>query len=320
MTNSNLTTTIPGTSTKILNIAHRGTRAFAPENTLVAFAKAKTLGCEMFEMDVRMANDGVVIVHHDEHLTRCTDVKAKFPDRNSYNLADFTYAELSGLDAGSWYVEQLALTSQDRQPFLQSLTDAEIAQFVSPSERELYASGNIRIPTLAETLCLAKELELMVNIELKNQPDGATGLVEAVLKEVKTMKLEAQVLISSFEHDMLRQVRQQTKKITTAILTDTPIKAPITYLRKLKANAYNIGCYKDYKVNGLSSLPGKRYLAHLGKISKAGFGVNIWTCNDPEEMGCLLAAGISGLISDYPNRVREKITDYFQKNSPVPTP
>jgi glycerophosphoryl diester phosphodiesterase len=311
---------IATTSTNTLNIAHRGARAYAPENTLVAFAKAKTLGCEMFEMDVRRAKDGVVVVYHDEHLVRCTDAKTKFPYRSNYNVADFTYKELSGLDAGSWYVAQLDLANEGRQAFLQSLTDAETAQFVSPSERALYASGDIRIPTLAETLSLAKELGLMVNIELKNQPDGATGLVGAVLKEVITMKLEAQVLISSFEHGMLRQVRQQTKNIATAILTDTAIKAPITYLRKLKANAYNIGCYKDYKVNGLSSLPGKRYLAHLSKVSKAGFGVNIWTCNDPEEMGHLLATGVTGLISDYPNRVGKKIADYRQKNSPAPSP
>lgn len=300
------------TLTNTLNIAHRGARAYAPENTLVAFAKAKTFGCEMFEMDVRLSKDGVVIVYHDEHLVRCTDAKAKFPGRNSYNVADFTYVELSGLDAGSWYIEQLALPSAERQPFLQSLTDAELDEFVSPSERTFYASGQVKIPTLAETLSLAKELCLMVNVELKKQPDGETGLVEAVLKVVQTIKMEDQVLISSFEHDMLRQVRQQTKKIATAILIDSPIKAPVTYLRKLKANAYNVGCYKDFKRNSFDGLPGKRYLAHLDKIHKAGFGVNIWTCNDEEEMAGLLAIGVTGLISDYPNRVREKLQQHFQ--------
>ena len=303
---------LPVTSTNTLNIAHRGARAFAPENTLFAFAKAKTFGCEMFEMDVRLSKDGVVIVYHDEHLARCTDAKAKFPDRNSYNVADFTYVELSGLDAGSWYVEQLALPNAERQPFLQSLTDDELDKFVSPSERTFYASGQVTIPTLAETLTLAKKLGLMVNVELKKQPDGESGLVEAVLKVVQTMKMEDQVLISSFEHDMLRQVRQQTKKIATAILIDSPIKAPVSYLRKLKANAYNVGCYKDFKRTSFDGLPGKRYLAHLGKIHKAGFGVNIWTCNDEEEMAGLLAAGVTGLISDYPNRVREKLQQQDQ--------
>jgi glycerophosphoryl diester phosphodiesterase len=304
-----------GKSTRVLNIAHRGARAYAPENTLVAFAKAKTLGCDMFELDVRLSKDGEVIVYHDEHLKRCTDACSRFEGRSSYNLADFTYKEISQLDAGSWYVEQLGLPNAERQPFLQTLSDAEVAEFVSPSEQKYYASGGIKIPSLAEALSLAKELDLMINIELKNQPQGTTGLVEAVLKNVKSMKMEAQILITSFEHYMVREVRQQTKKIATGILTDTPIRAPITYLRKLKANAYNLGCYKDYQRDGFSGPLGKRYLAYIEKLRHAGFDVNVWTCNDPEEMGGLLSAGITGLISDYSNRVRVALNSNAQENS-----
>ncbi len=296
------------TSNSILNIAHRGARAYAPENTLAAFAKAKTFGCQMFEMDVRLTKDDEVIVHHDDQLTRCTDVETKFPDRSPYKVADFTAAELGCLDAGSWYVKQLELASEKRQPFLKSLTDAEIAQFVSPAERCLYASGNIRLPTLSEALCLAKELDLIVNIELKSQPDSDSKLIAAVLKSIQAMQMENQVLISSFEHELLRQVRQQSTTIATAVLADSPIKAPLTYLRKLKANAYNLACYKDLKHKGFGGVAGKRYRAHIEKIRKAGFGVNIWTCNDPEELRQLLAVGITGLVSDYPNRVREIIS------------
>ncbi|MEQ1545657.1 glycerophosphodiester phosphodiesterase family protein [Methyloglobulus sp.] len=312
MINSNLATKTSGKTSCIINIAHRGARAYAPENTLVAFAKAKTFGCEMFELDVRMTRDDEVIVHHDEHLDRCTDAKTKFPGRCALKVDDFTYAELSLLDAGSWYVEQLTLPREERQPFLQSLTDDEITQFVSSSERNYYASGNIKIPTLVQTLGLAKELDLMVNVELKNQTDGGLVLVAAVVKQIHAMKMEDQILISSFEHDMLRQVRKQTQKIATAVLTDTPLKAPLTYLRKLKANAYNLGCYRDYQSKGFNNMSGKRYLAHITKIQKACFGVNIWTCNDQDEMGYLLASGVTGLISDYPNRVGEKITAYLQ--------
>jgi len=66
------------------------------------------------------------MVHHDEQLTRCTDVKSKFPGRNSYYVRDFTYDELNILDAGSWYIEQLALPGAQRQDFLQTLTDEEL--------------------------------------------------------------------------------------------------------------------------------------------------------------------------------------------------
>ena len=298
---------MPGNPTHTLNIAHRGARAYAPENTLAAFSKAKDLGCDMFELDVRLSKDGVAIVHHDENLLRCTDAITKFPHRRSYQVCDFTYPDLSCLDAGSWYVAQLALPKLERLPFLQSLTDNEVAEFISSFERESYASGNIKIPTLAEALSLAKELGLLVNVELKEQPEGTDGLVETVLAVTRGLKMADQVLISSFDHGMVKQVRNLSKSCATAILTDSPIQAPITYLQKLKANAYNIGCYKDYKNYGFSGKLGQHYLAYLRKVRRGGFGVNVWTCNDPTEMAYLLSAGVSGLISDYPNRVRASI-------------
>ncbi len=292
---------------EILNIAHRGARAFAPENTLIAFAKAKAFGCQMFETDVRLSRDGIVIVYHDEHLKRCTDAGQKFPGNSDYQVADFTLAELKRLDAGSWYADQLERPSHERQPFLQSLTDAEIGQFVSPAEKALYRSGDVKIPTLGETLCLAKEYDLLVNIELKSTSETDSELVDSTVKTIKDMTIADRVLVSSFNHDLIRHVRRQAKNIETAILIDKPLRNPITYLRKLKSNAYNLGCYHGYPAEQFDSKLGKRYLSHIQKISSAGFGVNIWTCNDPGEMRHLISAGVSGLISDYPNRVNAEI-------------
>ncbi|MEY3760905.1 MAG: hypothetical protein RIR39_2396, partial [Pseudomonadota bacterium] len=177
-----------------LNIAHRGARAFAPENTLAAFQKAKTFACQLFEMDVRLSKDGELMVHHDEQLTRCTDVKAKFPDRTSYSIWNFTYEELNSLDAGSWYIEQLSLPYTQRQEFLQTLTDEELARFISPQDRTHYASGNIKLPTLKQTLEFARYADMMVNIELKTQPNMMTELAEKVVKLAEVMNMEHQVL------------------------------------------------------------------------------------------------------------------------------
>ncbi len=298
---------------KILNIAHRGARAYAPENTLAAFARAKDFGCDMFEMDVRLSQDEVVIVHHDGNLQRCTNAEAVFPGRDNYDVEGLTYQELSLLDAGSWYCVQLEKPKPERHAFLQSLTDAEVTEFVTPAQRKQYASGSIKIPTLVESLSLAKELGLMVNVELKSGSPKDNLLVTKVVETVQDMGFEDKVLISSFYLELIKQVRQQTNDIATAALTEKPLKAPLTSLRKLKANAYNLGCFGDYKNKGFSNAAGKRYLAHLKKMGDAGFGLNIWTCNHLDEMAALLNGGVTGLISDYPNRTRAAITAYLQQ-------
>ncbi|MBM4208504.1 MAG: glycerophosphodiester phosphodiesterase [Gammaproteobacteria bacterium] len=293
-----------GQKSAVLNIAHRGARAFAPENTLAAFAKANDFGCDMFELDVRLSKDNVVVVHHDENLLRCTDAKTKFPDRNSYQLEDFTYSELSTLDAGNWFCAQLDLPGGERQPFLQSLTDAEIADFISEAERRNYSSGDIKIPTLTESLELAKELGLMVNVELKSGSPKDSLLVINVIKAIEAAQMEDNVLISSFYLELVKQVRQHNEGIATAALTEKPLKTPLTTLRNLKANACNMGCFGDFKRHGFNSSAGKRYLAHLKKLRDAGYGINIWTCNNPDEMAALINGGVTGLITDYLNRAK----------------
>jgi glycerophosphoryl diester phosphodiesterase len=290
----------------VLNIAHRGARAFAPENTLAAFQKAKIFACQMFEMDVRMSKDGVLMVHHDEQLTRCTDVKSKFPDRNTYYVRDFTYDELNILDAGSWYIEQLALPGAQRQEFLQTLTDEELARFVSQQDREIYASGEIRLPTLKQTLEFARHADMMVNIELKKQPDMTTELAYTVVKLVEFMSLDHRVLISSFDNDQLVKVRELTKIIATGILTSDRIDNLDKYLQLLDADAYHPNCYSESDSMGTRELN----LYGITTIRESGRYVNVWTCNNKDDMRQLVAAGVTGLISDFPNRVRDVLLEY----------
>jgi len=290
----------------VLNIAHRGARAFAPENTLAAFQKSKAFACQMFEMDVRLSKDGELVVHHDEQLTRCTDVELKFPNCNSHYVQDFTYNELSTLDAGSWYIEQLSLPCAQRQEFLQTLTDEEIARFVSPEDRKSYASGNTKLPTLKQTLDFARHADMMVNIELKTQPNVTTELAEEVVKLVEFMKMGHQVLISSFTHDQLRTVRQLTKTIAIAILTSDRIEHLSEYLQVLDADAYHPNCYGEYDSTGNQKLN----LDEITPVRECGRYVNVWTCNNKDDMKQLVAAGVTGLISDFPNRVQDVLLEY----------
>lgn len=73
-------------------IAHRGSRELWPENTMLAFEKAVSLGVEHLETDVQVSADGVVHCFHDHTLTRITGEEGLFIDR--------TASEIAKLDAG----------------------------------------------------------------------------------------------------------------------------------------------------------------------------------------------------------------------------
>src|SRR5205814_9430904 len=54
-------------------IAHRGSSARAPENTLAAFRAALEDGADGVELDARLTADDVVAVMHDDDVARTTN-------------------------------------------------------------------------------------------------------------------------------------------------------------------------------------------------------------------------------------------------------
>jgi glycerophosphoryl diester phosphodiesterase len=294
----------------VLNIAHRGARAFAPENTIPAFAKAVDFGCPMFELDVHLSRDGELIVVHDDDLLRCSDVRAKFPGRAGYLVSDFTAAEIATLDAGSWYVAELEKPAAARQGFLRTLTDEEIRRYVSDADRALYRSGTVRHPTLEQALALAREKGLMVNVEIKTIPRLYPGIAPKVVALVRRLGMADRVIVSSFDHEQLAEVRRLDGGIPTAVLCSDRLANVSAYVRGLGADAYNPGCIGESDSVGVSK-PGKEVdpatRRTFADLRAAGLGVNVWTENDPERMRALIAAGATGIFSDYPNRLREPL-------------
>jgi glycerophosphoryl diester phosphodiesterase len=75
--------------------AHRGAGTLAPENTLAAMRLGASFGFRMFEFDVKLSSDGVLVLMHDATLERTTD--------GTGPVATRTFAELARLDAGGWH-------------------------------------------------------------------------------------------------------------------------------------------------------------------------------------------------------------------------
>jgi len=70
-----------------LVFAHRGGSALAPENTMAAFANGLAIGADGLELDVHLARDGGVVVHHDRLLDRTTTLRGPVNARTADELA-----------------------------------------------------------------------------------------------------------------------------------------------------------------------------------------------------------------------------------------
>lgn len=82
-------------------IVHRGASAFAPENTLEAYAAAMDHGADGCEVDLRRTADGVLVLFHDEGLERMTDALGRIDQYNYAELLAFRFRSLYGANAGS---------------------------------------------------------------------------------------------------------------------------------------------------------------------------------------------------------------------------
>jgi glycerophosphoryl diester phosphodiesterase len=81
-----------------LVLGHRGASAVAPENTLAAFVRARELGADGVELDVRRTADDVLVVHHDPEVEGFgVIVAARFAELRAAHPAIPTLAE--ALDA-----------------------------------------------------------------------------------------------------------------------------------------------------------------------------------------------------------------------------
>ncbi|HSN52592.1 MAG TPA: glycerophosphodiester phosphodiesterase [Woeseiaceae bacterium] len=82
-------------------IAHRGACGYLPEHTLPAKAMAYAMGADFLEQDVVATRDDQLVVLHDIHLDRVTDVADRFPGRarddGRYYVRDFDLAEIRSL-------------------------------------------------------------------------------------------------------------------------------------------------------------------------------------------------------------------------------
>jgi glycerophosphoryl diester phosphodiesterase len=264
---------------KPLNIAHRGARSLAPENTLAAARKGFETGADMWELDVAVTADGELVILHDDTLERTSNAQQVYPDRRPWAVHTFTLAELRKLDFGSWFNQQ--------DPFKQIAAGA-----VTPEMQQSYAGEPI--PTLREALEFTRDAHWRVNIEIKDATGtpGDVDVVEKVVALVGELGMQEQVIISSFNHAYLRRVKTANAALATAALVEHGDPDPAALVRDLGAQGYNPR-FKDIPPKSIPAL------------REAGVDVYVWTVNDPDDMRALIQYGATGIISDFPQLVKE---------------
>jgi len=288
-------------------VAHRGDSAYAPENTLEAAQRAWNEGAEAWELDVQLSRDGVPVVLHDESLMRTTDVLTRFAGdprgASGFLVADFDFDEIRKLDAGSWFVEPSG--GHRTATAFGTWCDLGLAG------RARYASGAVRVPSLADALALTDRLDWLVNVELKSFPDADPRLFEAAYEVIRRTRTASRVLISSFDHADVARATRLAPEVATGVLVATPVYRPSEYVREhVRADTF----HPSAEVLGSRSSAYRRRpsaaslrLGDVEALRRDDVPVLVFTVNDSNPGGLashLAEAGVSGFFTDDPRGLR----------------
>lgn len=239
--------------------AHRGAPTRWPENSLEAFGEALNVGADVLELDVHMTADGHIVVSHDAVGTRCAGV-----DRA---IHESTLAEVK-----AW-----------------SLQVCDGADTARPAAGEAEARA-IRVPTLAEVLEAFPEVPL--NIDVKS---GRAGVVEALLRCLRSHGAERRVLLTSFAQTTLSRIQAADYPGPTGLARWDAVQAlllpeALLGLRRPPGQRLQIPC----------AAAGLRLdvRSHIERAHRHGYFVDYWVVDDPDEAERLLDMGADGIVTD----------------------
>jgi len=300
--------------------AHRGGIGLTVENTLASFDRAIRLGVSTLELDVQITQDGQAVVTHDRQVngSKCQDTHPATPGDPEYPYVGkyvntLTLAQVRTLDCGS-----------------QTLPDFPQQQ-ASPGER---------MPLLSEVFDLVKAYDadsVKLNVESKVEAGAPSEtapreqFVQVIDHEIRAADIARQVTIQSFDWGSLMRMKQVDPRLPLVALTNydflqtgQPGKSP--WLGGLDIDDFGGDPLKAIDSFGASSFSPVHGFPQNGKVTDPdykpyvtksmvdeahGLGITVipWTVDDEPTMNKLIDDGVDGLITDYPDRLRDVLAD-----------
>jgi glycerophosphoryl diester phosphodiesterase len=295
-----------GDADTIRVVGHRGARGILPENSIVGFDFALSIGVDLLEFDVLLTADEVPVITHN-HQLHGSGVRG--PDGRFLNGEQPQVASLRMEDVARFDIGRLDGTTEYGRRF--------------PDQAQL---DGIRVPRLTELLHLVsqpKHANACLMLELKTDPDVANDgktrdrIVSIVCDEVRAAGLTDRTLLHSFDWALLDECRRQAPDM------------PISFLTQLHESADDVGedsaipVTPDLDRPGISvpdevdRAGGSLWCPHFSEITADDLArareldlcVAVWTVNETADIDAMIDLRVDAIVSDYPGRVQRRLSD-----------
>ena len=256
------------TDSTVLNTGHRGASGYAPEHTIPAYDLALEQGADYIEIDLQMTADGVLVAMHDDTLDRTATAPEGVPEEYCTGpVIEKTLEQIKMCDVGSWFGPEYA---------------------------------GEQIPTLEE---IFQRYGTSVNyyIETKN-PEAAPGMEEELLslmEEYDLIKPAAkrwQVLIQSFSAESLMKIHELEPSLPLIQLYSSTETSESIQASLAGASTYAVGIGPSQSDVDAALVEAAHALC---------LDVHPYTVNETAEMEALIALGVDGMFTNFPDRLEE---------------
>ena len=263
---------------------HRAGGGVAPENTLRALrtsAENPSYTLDVFEFDVHLTADGVLVLLHDQTLDRTSDAVSVFGGEN-VDVGTKTLSELKKLNMGAQF------TAEDGSMPFSALHGDEVPD-------------DLRITTLDEALeYLESAGDFRYIIEIKNGGDRGFEAADKLYASLKQFGALERTVVGTFHNEVTAYMDGQYPDMPRSAGVNEVIRFYFSALLGLKLDRDSLH-YKALQI------PTTDYFVNLGTSRVVNYAherdiaVQYWTINDPAEMARLQSIGADAVMTDLPD-------------------
>lgn len=265
---------------------HRSGGGIAPEETMMAFkncAENDEFSVDVFEFDLHITKDNVLVLLHDDTLDRTSDSEEVFGEKN-VRPEDKTYDELRKLNMGAKFENEAGET-----PYANLKGDD--------------VPDNLKIPRLEEVLDYLDTVgDYKFIIEIKNDDDLGRKGVDILYRILTERDLLDKVIFGTFHGEISEYVDENYPNMTRstgiaealafweAALTDSDTYDPPCSVLQLPYG---------FPFQNLGMNTGTATM--INYAHEHNMAIQFWTVDDEEDMEYLISVGADCIMTNYPD-------------------